>query len=464
MRPPRPVLRFLGAAGTVTGSRFLIDTPSSRVLVECGLFQGPKHLRRRNWEPFPVDPAGIDAVVVSHAHLDHSGYLPRLVSEGFAGAIHATRRTVELSAILLPDSGRIHEEDAAYANRKGYSRHRPALPLYTEQQAVIAVGHLAGHDFEEPVEVAPGVTACFRRAGHILGSASITVSFDDGTEPVHISGDLGRSSHPILLPPDPPPPAGTVLIESTYGDRDHLPGDGSDALADVVNRTAERGGAIVIPAFSVDRTEVLLLALDRLIEQRRIPDLPVYADSPLALSALAVYRRAVADGDADIRPELRLTRERFAPPKLVEARTVEQSKAINDARMPAVILSASGMATGGRVLHHLARRLPDPASSVVLVGFQPNGTRGHRLLAGEPAVKLLGRYVPVRAEVAAIPEFSVHADRGELRAWLQAAEAPPGQVFAVHGEPESATELARTIVDRLDLPAVVPQDGEVVRL
>jgi metallo-beta-lactamase family protein len=463
-RPGRPVVRFLGGAGTVTGSRFLVDTPRSRILVDCGLFQGLKPLRLLNWREFPVDPATIDAVAVTHAHLDHTGYLPRLVAEGFQGPVFATKRTAELSAILLPDSGRIQEEDARYANRKGFSKHRPALPLYTEEDAEMAAERFEPVDFGVGVAAAPGAIVEFRRAGHILGSASVTVRFDDGTLPLHVSGDLGRSHHPILLPPEPPPEAGTLLIEATYGDRRHPPGDGSDELADVVAATAERRGAVVIPAFSVDRTETVLLALDRLMEERRIPEIPVYVDSPLALEALAVYRRAVTEGDPDVKPELRLTRERFAPPKLVEARTVEQSKQINDAPLPAVIVSASGMAAGGRVLHHLARRLPDPNSAVVLVGFQATGTRGHRLMSGEPSVKLLGRYVPVRARVVTIPAFSVHADQAELVDWAASAERPPGQVFAVHGEPEAAATLAALVRIRLDRPAAVPSLDERVRL
>jgi metallo-beta-lactamase family protein len=463
-RPESPVLQFLGGAGTVTGSRFLVDTPSARVLVDCGLFQGLKPLRQLNWRDFPVDPATIDAVAITHAHLDHTGYLPRLVTQGFAGPVLATRRTSELSAILLPDSGRIHEEDARYANRKGFSRHRPALPLYTEEDAVLAAERFEPVEFGVEVAAAHGVAVEFRRAGHILGSASVTLGFDDGTPPLHVSGDLGRSHHPILLPPEPPPEAGTLLIESTYGDRRHPPGDGSDELAEVVAATAERRGAVVIPAFSVDRTETVLLALDRLMEERTIPELPVYVDSPLALEALGVYRRAVADGDSEVHPELRLTRERFAPPKLVEARTVEQSKQINDAPLPAVIISASGMAAGGRVLHHLARRLPDPASAIVLVGFQATGTRGHRLMSGEPSLKLLGRYIPVRARVVAIPHFSVHADQAELIDWVASAERAPEQVFAVHGEPEASATLAALVRIRLDRPAAVPSFDERVRL
>lgn len=460
-----PSLHFLGAARTVTGSRFLVDSPRARVLLECGLFQGLKSLRLRNWAPFPVDPRSIHAVVLSHAHLDHSGYLPALVAQGFEGPVFCTANTAALCRILLPDSGRLQEEDAAYANRKGYSKHEPALPLYTEADAECALRRFRALDFGAPQEVAPGIRATLSRAGHILGSASVRLDLDDGdAESVFFSGDLGRPRHPILLPPEPPPRCGTLLVESTYGGRRHDEASAERVLADAIVRTAGRGGAVVIPAFAVDRTEVLLLTLRRLEASGRIPHLPVYVDSPMALASLQVYERAAAAGDPEIRPELRGRGNPFDPRDLIEARDVAASKAIHDAKLPAVIVSASGMATGGRVLHHLARRLPDPRNAIVLVGFQAAGTRGRALLEGAPALKLLGRYVPVRAEIVDAGGFSVHADEPEILDWLAQAPAAPRAVFAVHGEPEASSALQHAIARQTGWSAVVPQDGERVRL
>lgn len=459
-----PTLRFLGAAGTVTGSRFLIDTPRARVLVDCGLFQGLKELRLRNWEPFPVDPRSLHAVLLTHAHLDHSGYLPALVRQGFAGPIHCTANTEALGRILLPDAASLQEEDAAYANRRGFSKHEPALPLFTGEDAARALRQLRVTPFDVEQEVAPGVRATFRRAGHILGSAWLRVAFDGGaTDAVVFSGDLGRPHHPILCPPAPPDPCGTLLLESTYGGRRHDEAGAEERLAAAIVRTAERRGAVVIPAFAVDRTEVLLLTLRQLEAAGRIPHLPVYVDSPMALAALHVYERAAVAGDPEIRPELR-RHDPFDPRDLVEAREVEESKAIHDARLPCIIVSASGMATGGRVLHHLARRLPEPRNSVVLVGYQAAGTRGRRLLEGASELKLLGRYVPVRAEVVDAGGFSVHADGEELLAWARRLPAPPRIAFPVHGEPEAAEALRRVLAGELGWSAVVPRHGERVRL
>jgi metallo-beta-lactamase family protein len=460
-----PTLRFLGAARTVTGSRFLVDTARARLLVECGLFQGLKDLRLRNWDRFPVDPRSVHAVVLTHAHLDHSGYLPSLVKQGFAGPAFCTPNTDALCRILLPDSGRLQEEDAAYANRKGFSKHEPALPLYDEADAVRALARLRPVPFDTPTEVAPGVRMTFRRAGHILGSAWVRLELGDGeADTVLFSGDLGRPHHPILLPPDPPVACGTLLFESTYGGRRHDEVGAEASLAEAIVRTAERGGAVVIPAFAVDRTEVLLLTLRRLEAEGRIPHLPVYVDSPMALASLHVYERAAAAGDAEIRPELRGRGDPFDPRDLVEAHDVEASKAIHDARLPAIIVSASGMATGGRVLHHLARRLPEAKNAIVMVGYQAAGTRGRSLLEGAPALKLLGRYVPVRAEIVDAGGFSVHADQREMLDWLASAPSPPRVAFAVHGEPEASFALQGAVVRELGWNAVVPGDGERVRL
>lgn len=466
MRPGVPILQFLGAAGTVTGSRFLVETPRARVLVDCGLFQGLKALRLRNWAPLPVDPGSIDAVLVTHAHVDHVGYTPALVRNGYRGEILATANTHALARIVLPDGGRLQEEDAAYANRKGFSKHTPALPLYTEEDAWRALGRFREVAWERRQEVAPGVHATFRPSGHILGAATLTLEIE-GTAPrtVVFSGDLGRSAHPLLRPPAPPPAADAVLIESTYGDRDHEDeAAATQRLADVLQRTAARGGMVVIPAFAVDRTEVILLHLRELMRSGRAPELPVYVDSPMALAALAVYRQAIVRRDPELRDGLDADGDPFDPGRLIEAREVAESLAINAQRFPSVIVSASGMATGGRVLHHLAQRLPDPRNTVVLPGFQAEGTRGRRLLEGQRTLKLLGRYVPVRAEIVEIGAFSVHADRSELLSWLRSASGPTGSVLVVHGEAAAAEALRTGVESELGLAAAVARDGERVRI
>jgi metallo-beta-lactamase family protein len=465
MTPPPATLRFLGAAGTVTGSRFLVSTPRARVLVDCGLFQGEKALRLRNWEPFPVHPESLHAVVLSHAHVDHCGYLPALVRAGFRGPVYATRGTAELAAIVLPDSGRLQEEDASFANRAGFSKHEPALPLYTEEDGVEAARLIQPVDTRTPVEIAPGIELGLTRAGHILGAASVSLRLDGPRERrLLVSGDLGRSVHPLLTDPDPPPAADWVLVESTYGDREHAENDVVERLAAAVCETVARKGVVVIPAFAVDRTEVVLFHLRALAEAGRIPRVPIFVDSPMALAALRVYRRALAEGRDEIEPAFRGHDEVLDPGALTEVRDPRESRALCEAPGPFVVVSASGMATGGRVLHHLAARLPDPANSVLLVGYQVRGTRGHRLLSGERAVKMLGRYVPVRAQVRNLSAFSVHADASELLDWLGRAPRPPIGVFAVHGEPAAAKALAASIAEKLDWPAIVPAHDERVQL
>ncbi len=462
--PPAPILSFLGGAGTVTGSRFLVETPRSRVLVDCGLFQGLKELRLQNWDPFPVAPSSIDAIAITHAHVDHVGYLPRLAKLGFHGPVFCTPSTAALARIVLPDSGHLQEEEAAFANRSGYSKHRPALPLYTEADAMVALEMLRPREFDQPIPIGHDMTAVLRPAGHILGSATIGLTVGDRGRSVLFSGDLGRPHHPLLVPPAPPEAADIVVMESTYGGRTHDDTGAVDELADAVRRTAARGGTIVIPAFAVDRTEVVLHRLRQLTAAGGIPKLPVYVDSPMALRALGVYRRAIAAGAPDVRGELRDHPDPFDTGHLVEVRDVEDSKALADSPHPSIIVSASGMATGGRVLHHLARLLPDPRNTVVLVGFQAAGTRGRQLADGRPEVKMLGRYVRVRAEIANLRSFSVHADHRELMAWLGAATHPPDTIFLVHGEPAAAETLHHDIEAELDWPAVVPTHLERVRI
>ncbi|HQR81172.1 MAG TPA: MBL fold metallo-hydrolase [Actinomycetota bacterium] len=452
-------LAFLGAAGTVTGSKFLIRAGSAGVLVDAGLFQGLRDLRRRNWHPLGLPVPDLDAVVVSHAHLDHCGYLPALVRQGFNGRIVLTADTAALAEIVLRDSAKLQEEDAKYAASRGYSKHRTPKPLYDADDVERTLPLFSVTEFGAEVEVAEGITARLQPAGHILGSTSPVIKAGETT--VAFSGDLGRPNHPLLHPPAPPPAAAAIVVESTYGDRVH-PQDPGTVLADAINRTVERGGSVVIPAFAVDRTELLLLALQDLRRAGRIPRLPIFVDSPMALRGLAVYRSAIDAGHADLRPDL--------PPDVLEddnlhtAESAGESEALNDPRAPCIIISASGMASGGRVLHHLKKMLPDPRHSVLLVGYQAVGTRGRSLAEGATQVKIHGEYVPVKAEVVDVEGFSVHADADELLAWLAAAPAPPKVVYVVHGEPSASAALAHRVGTELGWLAVVARDGERVRV
>lgn len=463
-RPPRSLITFLGAAKTVTGSKFLVDTPAARVLVDCGLYQGKKALRELNWAEFPVDPATIDAVVISHAHLDHVGYLPALVRNGYAGSVWASESTGRLAGVVMADSGRIQVEDAKRANRKGYTKHRPALPLYTEEDAIAAASQFRVAPWHDAIEIADGVSLRLTRAGHILGSASILLEFTDGTEPVHFSGDLGRPFHPVLDPPDPPPTAGTVVMETTYGDTEQVVEDGTAELGEVVARTAERGGAMIIPAFAIDRTEVILYALRSLMEAGTVPRIPVFLDSPMARSALGFYVRAIDERHHEIRDAIAGQPEVLDPGDLTVTESVDDSKAINGVTPPYIVISASGMATGGRVLHHLKRELPNPNSAVALVGYQADGTRGRRLLNGEDEIKIHGEFWPVRAEIASVPAFSVHADQSELVDWLASAERLPNQVVAVHGDPEAMDAFEDVVAARLSKQLHTPGRGESILL
>ncbi|MEP7738872.1 MBL fold metallo-hydrolase [Nocardioides sp. 31GB23] len=456
-----PVLTFLGAAGCVTGSKFLVDADRSRVLVDAGLYQGLRELRRRNWEPFAIPPADLDAVLVTHAHLDHCGYLPRLVREGFSGPVYCTRESAELIEIVLRDSAHLQEEDARLANSGGWSKHRPALPLYDGADVEATLPLLCPVDFDRDVEVGPGLCASWRPAGHILGSATVLV--ETGERRTLFSGDLGRPGHPVLVDPVAPPSAHSVVVESTYGDRAHPVAD-PDALAGAIRRAAARGGSVLIPAFAVDRTELVLLALHRLVRDGRIPRLPVYLDSPMALAALGVYRRAISADSPQLRPGLEEVRAALDHLEVRGVAHAAESMRLNRPATPCIVVSASGMATGGRVVHHLAHQLPDPRNCVVLTGYQAVGTRGRQLVDGARQVKIHGRYVPVRAEIVDVPDFSVHADATELLAWLAAAPHPPEVVYVVHGEPASSAALAVRITEELGWCAVVPRAGERVRL
>ncbi|WP_454777695.1 MBL fold metallo-hydrolase [Georgenia muralis] len=451
-------LTFLGGTGTVTGSKFLLEGGGHRLLLDCGLFQGERQWRRKNWEAFPVPPDTIDDVVLTHCHLDHCGYLPALVREGFDGPVWMTEGSRELIEIVLRDAAHLQERDAQDARSGGWSRHDPPLPLYTVADAERSFALFRGRPFDTDTEIRPGTTVRLTRAGHVLGAASVSVS--TGAARVLFSGDLGRPTHPVLRPRGTPPGARTVVVESTYGDRVHPAGTGHAVLADAIRRTVGRGGTVLIPAFAVDRTELVLNALSDLTRRGLIPRVPVFVDSPMALAALDVYRRAAARGELreDVGPDL------VDLPALHTAATPEESMALDTAVMPCVIVSASGMASGGRVVHHLRHLLPDRRSCVVLTGYQAVGTRGRALLDGAHELKMHGRYVPVRAEVVLDEEFSVHADAGELVAWLRDLPEEPETVYVVHGEAAASRALAGRIREELDWTVAVPRPGERVRV
>jgi len=463
--PPQPspsaALTFLGATGTVTGSRFLVEHGADRMLVDVGLFQGLPDLRRRNWEPLAVRPDALDAVVLTHAHLDHTGYLPRLARDGFSGPVLCTADTAALTGIVLRDSAHLQEEDARLANIHGWSRHHPALPLYCRTDVEQTVPLLHAVPYGAQVPVGRTITLTLQPAGHILGSAVAVL--DLGSHRVAFSGDLGRPGHPLLLPPPPPPPVDTLVLESTYGDRRH-PEPDPEVLADAIRRTVARGGVVLVPAFAVDRTELVILELRRLMDEGRIPSVPVFIDSPMALDTLAVYQHALRATSPQLRPGQAQALDRLDRLDMHAIRGAAGSERLNEPTTPCIIISASGMATGGRVVHHLAHQLPDSRNTVILTGYQAVGTRGRSLADGATHVKLHGRYVPVRAEVVAVPDFSVHADADELVAWVDSADEPPDTVYVVHGEARASEALARRIENELGICAVVPRLGERVRL
>jgi metallo-beta-lactamase family protein len=442
-------LQFLGGTGTVTGSKYLVEHEGRRLLVDCGLFQGLKQLRLRNWAALPVDAASVDAVVLTHAHIDHSGFVPRLIELGFKGRVHCSAATAELCEVLLPDSGHLQEEEARFANRHGYSKHTPALPLYTEHSARMALQRFDTHACDTAFEPLPGFVVTLRHAGHILGATSVHLRC--GERSVLFSGDLGRSDDLVMKPPAAPLGADCVLVESTYGNRLHAADDPSTQLADVVSRTAARGGVIVIPAFAVGRAQSLLFVIHQLKAAHRIPDLPVYLNSPMAADVSAIFRK-----HAD---EHRLTpdesRSMFEGVRI--ANTEAQSRALNALTYPSIIVSASGMATGGRVVHHIKAYAPDARNAIVFAGFQAAGTRGATLVSGAREVKIHGEWVPVRAEVANLDGLSAHADRNGLLAWVAALPQPPAHVYVTHGEPVAADALRQAIEERHHWSCSVPE-------
>lgn len=452
-------IECLGAAGTVTGSKFLVEADGGRLLVDCGLFQGLKELRERNWAPLPLDPGGIDWVALTHGHIDHTGYLPRLLKDGFAGRVYATRATAELARILLPDSGHLQEEEAAYHNKRGTAKHRPALPLYTAEEGLAAANRVMGIAWGgEPLALDGGITIAFRSAGHILGSASVAVEVGEGPARRRIlfSGDVGRFNAPILTDPAPIGEADYVVVESTYGDRRHDPEPIPVQLERAVTAAVRRGGAVVVPAFAVGRAQELLYHLSELERAGRISRLPTYVDSPMAVDATALYAAHPEEFDVEMRRRVAAGDSPFRYPDLRFARSAEDSRAINEVRGPVLIIAGSGMATGGRVLHHLRLRLPDPRTTVLLVGYQAPGTRGRLIQEGARSVRIFGDEVPVRARVEAIHGLSAHADRDGLMRWLRTASRPPRRVLVVHGEPAPAGALAAQIRRELGWDAVVP--------
>jgi metallo-beta-lactamase family protein len=464
VNPSSPSIQFLGAAGTVTGSMHLVRIAGRGVLLDCGLFQGLKALRLRNWGPPPrVSPDAVDAVVLSHAHIDHTGYLPLLARRGFRGPVYCTPGTADLLRILLPDSARLLEEETARANRHGYSKHHPALPLYTVADAQDALALLEPRPYGADVAVAPGAAVRYRRAGHILGAATVQLDLDGpGGARLVFSGDLGRWDRPILRDPELVPEADVLLLESTYGDRVHAAGVDED-LARIVQEGAARGGAILIPAFAVGRTQELLWRIRRLEDKGAIPTLPVYLDSPMAVEVTDVYARHPEDHDLEM-ATLRAGGGPLRTRQFHIARTPEESKALNRHPGPVVIIAGSGMATGGRILHHLAQRLPDPRTTVLLAGFQAAGTRGRSLLDGARTLRMFGRDVAVQARIECLDALSAHADRDELLRWLGGFTRPPRVTYLVHGEPAAAENLARTMRDRLGWQVRPAVDRETVAL
>jgi len=443
-------LSFLGATETVTGSKYLLETGDKKYLIDCGLFQGKKELRLRNWEPFPVDPKTIEAVILTHAHLDHTGYLPLLVKQGFKGKIYATEATRDLAEILLLDSGRIQEEDARQANKHGYSKHKPALALYTENDAKHAMKYFHTVDFGVVHRLPGNVTFSFAHSGHILGSALVTIKDHERT--VVFSGDLGRPLDPVLIHPEHIESADYLVLESTYGNRLHPKRDVLTQLEEIIKSTFARGGTVVIPAFAVGRTQILLYYIYRLEQENRLPaHTPIYLDSPMAQNATALWNKYVG--------EHRLPKaecERVC--SVAEyVRTPEESKRLDRSSVPSIIISASGMAEGGRVLYHLAHFAPKEESTILFTGYQATGTRGADMLRGAREIKIHGQMIPVRARVENLDTLSSHADYEETIAWLKNFKKAPKKVFLTHGEQDSATALKAKIEANLGWNVVVPR-------
>jgi len=460
-------LTFLGATGTVTGSKYLLEAGGERLMVDCGLFQGDKELRLRNWNPLPVPPASIQWLLLTHAHLDHIGYIPRLVKDGFRGQILASSATVDLARIVLPDSGHLQEEDAEFANKKGFSKHAPALPLYTYEEAQKSLDYLHAVNAQEPLEISPHFTVRSFFAGHILGARmlEVTVRENGSMKRILFSGDLGR--FPQMVIPEPAVPEDGLdymLLESTYGDRLHPKEDIGARLAAIVERTASHGGTVVIPSFAVGRTQELLFLFRELIEDKKMHSVPIHVDSPMAIDVTHLYEKHKEDHSLELDALEEKGIKPFSPPNLHYDKTVDESKQLNDARYPTIIVSASGMATGGRVVHHLERCLPDHRNTILFVGFQAAGTRGKAIQSGAQTVKMYGHEVHVRAHVESIENLSAHADYGEILSWLKRFSKAPGRTFMVHGEPRASEALRQRITQELKWDVAVPAYLEKIQL
>lgn len=461
--PPLPTLTFHGAAGTVTGSKHLVRWNGQNILLDCGLFQGLKELRLRNWAEPPFEPASLDAVVLSHAHIDHSGYLPLLVKRGFRGPVFCTAATADLLRVLLPDSAHLMEEEAEYANRHGYSKHRPALPLFSAEDVEGVFPLLRTQPYGQDFEVVPGTRATLRRTGHILGSASIDLLWEATGKRLVFSGDLGRWGRPILRDPESVPEADVLLVESTYGDRLHA-ADARAHLARIITQTAHRGGAVLIPAFAVGRAQELIWTLRQLEDAGEVPLLSVYVDSPMAIDVTEMYCQHPEDYDEETAQAMREQRCPLCCRQYHLLRTVEQSKELGGRKGPMVIIAGSGMMTGGRILHHLKQRITDPRNTLLLVGYQALGTRGRALLEGARQLRMHGQDVPVRAQVEVIDGLSAHADQSEILRWLSGFRRPPEKTYVVHGEEIPARTLAAVVAERMGWATEVACDGVTVPL
>jgi metallo-beta-lactamase family protein len=475
-----PYIQFLGAAGTVTGSKHLINTSSNegdqngfQVLIDCGLFQGQKEWRERNWQDTPVPAKEIDAIILTHAHMDHAGYIPRLVKQGFRGPIYATQATIDLCSILLPDSGHLQEEDAAFYNKTHTSKHTPALPLYTMQEAQDCMQYFKPIEQQVTKDLSPDLSFRFVGAAHILGScmAEVTLKTNSSAQRLLFTGDIGRVRNHTISPgkvvhsgPQDGETADLVVMESTYGNRQHPTNDPMPQLAALIRTAVQRGGTVIVPAFAVERTQKFLFMLKQLTMAGQIPKVPIYCDSPLAIKAVEIFLKHTEEYSDETRQLIANCGSPLTWPELTFASTSEESKKINQSQFPSVIISSSGMVTGGRILHHLAQRLPDPRNLVIFIGFQAPGTRGFTIKNKAPEVKIFGEMVPIRAQVAALEQFSDHADTPELLEWLHTFKNQPKATYLVHGEPAAASQLRDAMVKDLKWNVQIAQWMEKVQI